>query len=173
MSSRCPRIIVVVLAVCALANVVQVALPAASADPPSIACPHTGTVRPTPGLSSVSRAFSFSFKGLVGPCRASDGSTLRGVESGSGKADGNCVTRTATAAWTIVWNTGARTVVKAAFNGALNVINTSGPIVTGAFAGSMFEDGHVLSGFAPTDCLSAGGVTKATYQGAFLIVPRG
>ena len=141
----------------------------ASADPLGGLCQHVGTVHPSPGLNSESKAFSFSFRGQVGPCQMADGSTRWGTEFGAGKADGDCVTRTATATWTIVWNSGRRTVIAASFNGGGNVINTAGDVIKGEFVGGTFQDGHVLSGFSPTACLSDGGVTKATYQGAFLI----
>ena len=99
----------------------------------------------------------------------SDGSARWGTEFGAGRASGNCATRTASAVWTIVWNTGARTVIDASFNAAVNVINTSGTITKGEFAGGLFEDAHVLSGFAPTACTTSDGVTEAIYQGAFAI----
>ena len=99
----------------------------------------------------------------------SDGSARWGIEFGTGKANGNCITRTATAIWTIVWSTGRKTVIEASFNGAGNVINTSGPITNGEFVGGLFEDAHFLSGFDPTACTTSKGVTEATYQGAFSI----
>src|SRR5262249_28913683 len=145
----------------------------ANAQPGGIVCQHVGQVRPKPGLSTQSKDFAFSFKGNVGPCRMSDGSALWGVEFGGGRATGGCAGRTATAAWTIVWNTGKRSVVDASFGGVGNVINTGGTIVRGEFAGATFEDAHVLTDFAPTDCLSSAGVTQAAYQGAFSIVTTG
>jgi hypothetical protein len=149
--------------------VMELSMPSASADPMGGACQHVGTVRPSPGLNSVTKDFRFAFRGSVGPCQMTDGSTRWGIEFGSGTASGDCVFRTASAKWTIVWNTGERTVVDASFGGAGNVISTRGPVTKGEFLGSEFEDGHVLSGFSPMACLSDDGVTEATYQGAFVI----
>lgn len=144
--------------------------PTATAQPAGSLCQHVGKVNPRPGLSSETRDFTFKFKGNVGPCQMSDGSTRWGIEFGSGKANGNCATRTATAIWNIVWNNGRRTVIEASFSGAGNVITVGGPITKGDFAGGVFQDGHFLSGFDPTRCTSTAGVTEATYQGAFVIV---
>lgn len=165
------RLAAVCVAALAFAGGVQPSLPHASAAPAGGVCQHVGTVRPKPGLSAETKDFTFRFNGSVGPCQMSDGSTRWGVESGAGKASGDCAVRTASAVWTIRWNTGARTVIAATFGGAGNAIHTSGPVTKGEFAGGTFQDAHVLSGFDPTACLSSGGVTKATYQGAFVIVP--
>jgi hypothetical protein len=165
-----PRIAGVAIMLAAVVTV-QLPFPSASAQPAGGLCQHVGVVRPKPGLSSESKDFRFSFKGSVGPCQMSDGSTRWGVEFGAGQATGDCVARTASAIWTIVWNTGKRTVIEASFGGAGNLINTSGPVIKGEFVGATFEDGHFLSGFDPTACLSSSGVTKANYQGAFAIVP--
>lgn len=150
-------------------SVMELSMPSASADPMGGACQHVGSVEPSPGLSSVAKDFRFAFRGSVGPCQMTDGSSRWGIESGSGTASGDCVFRTASAKWTIVWNTGQRTVIDASFGGAGSVTSTRGPVTEGEFLGSAFEDGHVLSGFNPMACLSDDGVTQATYQGAFVI----
>ena len=167
------RAVIVAVVLASFVAGVQPALPDASADPVAGGCRHAGTVRPTPGLSSEAKDFTFRFRGTVGPCLMSDGSIRKGTEYGAGRANGDCALRTATARWTIVWDSGKRTVIDASFGGVLNVINTSGPVVKGEFVGAMFEDGHLLSGFDPASCLSPTGVTKAAYQGAFSIVPQG
>lgn len=145
-------------------------IPAAVSQPLGGVCQHVGQVRPSPGLGIGAKNFRFSFRGNVGPCQMADGSTRWGVEYGAGKANGDCVNRTATATWTIVWNTGKRSVIAASFGGAGNVIHTSGPITKGEFKGAMFQDAHFLSGFNPMSCTTPAGVTRATYQGAFAIV---
>jgi hypothetical protein len=163
------RLAIVVLALGVVFVGVPPVVTTASAQPLGGACQHVGRVRPKPGLTTDAKAFTFSFKGNVGPCQLSDGSTRWGVESGAGRANGDCVSRTASAKWTIVWNTGTRTVIDAAFAAAGNVISTSGNITKGEFVGGVWRDGHFLSGFLPTACTSSRGVTEATYQGAFVI----
>lgn len=163
---RSDRLAVVLIAVATIAGPGPW-LPRATAQPFGGVCQHVGKVRPKPGLNSEDKPFTFKFRGSVGPCNMSDGSARWGIEFGTGKANGNCITRTATAIWTIVWSTGRKTVIEASFNGAGNVINTSGPITKGEFAGGTFEDAHVLSGFDPNACNTSTGVTEATYQGAF------
>lgn len=140
----------------------------ASAEPMAGLCGHAGKVRPSPGLTGEAKDLTFQFRGTVGPCLMADGTTHSGTEFGSGEANGSCVARTARARWTIVWDTGRKSVIDATFVGAGIAINTSGPITKGEFAGGMFQDGHFLSGFDPTACFGDG-VTEATYQGAFSI----
>ena len=160
---------IVALLVFGAVSVAPLAVPAASAEPLGGFCQHVGQVRPDPGLGLEAKDFTFKFKGNVGPCQMADGSTRWGVEYGRGTANGNCGLRTATATWTIRWNTGTRTVIPASFGGVGNVITTSGTISEGEFAGGLFQDAHVLSGFDPVACTSPGGVTAASYQGAFAI----
>ena len=139
--------------------------PAAAATP---LCWHTGTVRPSPGLSATAKTFAFAFKGTVA-CRMSDGSTLEGVETGSGRATGDCAKRTATAPWKIRWRNGGTTVMSVEFLGVGNVIVTRGTAKKGPFAGQTMTDVHMLSAFNPLDCMSTAGVKKATYTGALTI----
>lgn len=161
------RVALILITIATAASGPQPWIPKANAQPFGGVCQHVGKVKPKPGLTTEDKEFAFTFRGSVGPCDMSDGSARWGIEFGTGKASGNCATRTATAVWNIVWSTGKRTVIEASFNAAVNVINTSGTITKGDFAGGLFEDAHILSGFDPTACTTSKGVTEATYQGAF------
>jgi hypothetical protein len=152
----------------AVSAAVLIGLPPRPAIAATPVCLHTGTVRPNPGLSTTTKSFAFSFKGTV-ECRTSDGSTIEGVETGGGRATGDCAKRTASAPWTIRWRNGRTTVLSVEFFGVGNVIVTRGTVKKGPFAGHTMTDVHMLSGFNLLDCMSTAGVTKATYTGALTI----
>lgn len=162
----------ILVAVVAIAGWIASPAPAGAEPGSGLVCSHSGRVKPKPGLTTDSKTVKFSFRGTLSDCHMHDGSVLSGVEYGSGVATGSCMTRTATGTWTIRWSNGRQTVMRAEFNGAVNVISTSGEVTKGLFTGWVMQDGHMLGGFDPTACMSASGVTDATYQGVLALASR-
>src|SRR5207248_735047 len=129
-------------------------------------CELTGSANFSPGLSTKSQPFSYSFSGALSHCTstAGDSSIKSGTISASGSGSGSCGSSSTSGTATIAWNNGKTTTIPFKTTGALAGVLVTGTASSGEFAGHSAAATLVFSPTGgPTACLK--GATSATFTG--------
>jgi hypothetical protein len=158
-----------------------ITLTGAAAQPPGAAaqtaagglCVATGAASISPGLSALSsHGFSFVASVRDSLCLTTDPSITSATASVTGTGWGSCLGFTATGAFTTTWNNGRES--QGTFSSTtLGLIQTTEGIITnGEFSGLRISEIHILTGPNPLECLSATGLTDASFDGTFRVAPN-
>jgi hypothetical protein len=139
-----------------------VALPASAQE--GAVCQLAGGATFSPGLSTTSQAFTFSFTGTLSNCQSTVSGLTGGSIAASGSGSGTCANSTATGTATVTWNDGTTSGVTFTTNGAGALVDVSETVTSGHFAG---DSGTAQLAFQPAsgqDCATVP-VTSATFDG--------
>jgi len=156
------RRLVSLAAASALGAGLVLALPASAQE--GAVCQLAGSANFTPGLSTTSQNFSFTFTGALSGCQGSVSGLTGGTIVASGSGTGTCGNSTAAGTATVTWNDGTLSDVSFTTNGAAAVVAVSETVNTGHFAG---DSGAAQLAFQPDagqDCATVP-VTSATFNG--------
>ena len=156
------RRLVYIAAALTLGSGVAFALPASAQE--GAVCQLAGSAAFTPGLSTTSQGFTFSFSGTLSGCQGSVSGLTGGTIAAAGSGSGTCANSTAAGTATVTWNDGTISAVNFTTTGAGAAIAVSETVTSGHFAG---DSGAAQLAFQPAsgqDCATVP-VTSATFNG--------
>ena len=138
------------------------AMPASAQE--GAVCQLAGNADFTPGLSTTSQGFAFTFSGSLSNCQSSVSGLSGGTIAASGSGSGSCASSAAAGTATVTWNDGTVSAVSFTTTGAGAVVAVNETVTSGHFAG---DSGAAELAFQPAsgqDCATVP-VTSATYNG--------
>jgi hypothetical protein len=152
------------LAAAALVALVAIAAPAGSNAATRGGCKLDGKAKVTPGLTTKTKAISYTFSGSLSSCQGT-GKVKSGTITASGSGTGSCSGNTTTGSATITWNTGQTSAVKFSTKGTGPYVAVTGRITSGLFAGSTANANLLFYTATPQACTTAGGLTSPSFTG--------
>jgi hypothetical protein len=135
-----------------------------AAKAPLAACTIAGTAHISPGLSTASQAFTYTFSGAFSGCKGGDGSVKSGSVSATGSGSGSCAKSKTSGNVTVTWDNGTVSTIPITTTGAGAALKVLGTVSSGPFAG---KKAQALLAFEaqPQQCAAAGGVSDPTFNG--------
>ena len=135
-----------------------------AAKAPAAACTIAGSAHITPGLSTASQNFTYTFSGTFSGCKGGDGSVKSGTVTATGSGSGSCAKSKTSGNVTVNWDNGSYSSIPITTTGAGAALKVNGVVSSGTFAGKKTQ---ALLAFEaqPQQCAAAGGVTDPTFNG--------
>ena len=128
-------------------------------------CVLKGTANLTPGLTATAKPTSYTFSGTFSNCKGTGVTVKSGNVTASGSGSSSCTANTTAGTASVTWNTGQTSTISFTTAGKGTVVQVVGTFTGGLFAGSKAKSQLLFYTTTPQACNTAGGLTKASFEG--------